>query len=80
LKIIPEVTQPSQNLVGELKEITKVTRKNKHKLEGKEAQVSEPMPQYSRIGIWFFPVEENPRIHNSRPQDKSQVNTRGKGV
>jgi hypothetical protein len=37
-----------------LKEIGKVTSKNRKKLEGKEAQVLEPMPQYSRLGIWVF--------------------------
>ena len=39
LKSISEVTRPSQNLVGELKETAKVTSKNRKKLEGKEAQV-----------------------------------------
>jgi hypothetical protein len=51
LKSIFEVTQPSQKSFGELKETAKVTRKNKKKLEGKEAQVPETMPQSSRIGI-----------------------------
>jgi hypothetical protein len=49
LKSISEVTQPSQNSVGELKETAKVTSKNRKKLEGKEAQVPKPTPQSSRI-------------------------------
>jgi hypothetical protein len=62
LKSISEVTRPSQNSVGELKETAKVTSKNKKKLEGKEAQVPEPTPQSSRIGIWVFQQKKTPEF------------------
>jgi hypothetical protein len=62
LKSIPEATRPFQKPVGELKETAKVTSKNKKKLEGKEAQVPEPMPQSSRIEIWIGQQKKTPEF------------------
>jgi hypothetical protein len=39
-----------------------VTSKNKKKIEGKEAQVPEPTPQSSRIGIWVFQQKKTPEF------------------
>jgi predicted lipase len=55
LENIPKVvTLSSQKLVDELREIAKVTSRNKKNLEREKAQreqIPEPTPQYSRIEI-----------------------------
>jgi hypothetical protein len=60
LKSISEVTWPSQSSVGGLKETTKVTSKNRKKLEGKEAQGLDPTPQSSRLGIRVCQQKKTP--------------------
>jgi hypothetical protein len=62
LKSIPEATRPFQKPFVELKETTKVTSKNKRKLEGKEAQVPEPTPKSSRIEIWIGQQKQTPEF------------------